>query len=98
MRHHHAADQPSRYAPARRVAEHMLARLVLEADVLRLGEMDPEIMRCAGLECLAVLHHRLDRVGVLRSRETLVLGFFARDHGYGERRFGEIALKVADAA
>ena len=38
-----------------------IAALGLEADVLRLGEIRAQVMRGAGLQRLAILHHRLDR-------------------------------------
>ena len=55
-----AADQPRRDAPARRPGVFELVLLVDEFHVERLGEVLAQEMRRAGLQRLAVLHHRLD--------------------------------------
>jgi hypothetical protein len=64
----------------------MSSRRRLSASVVRLkpdvagpGEILPEEMRRAGLERLAVLHHRLDAQGVHRPGEPFLGGFVARE-------------------
>ena len=94
VRHDHAADQPRRHAPARRVAIGELSLRVLELDVLRFGKVRAEIMRGAGLQRLAVLHHGFDGVGVVGAGEALVGRLLARDHRHGEHVFGELAIDL----
>ena len=92
MRHDNAADHARGNAPARGVAIGELAVLVLETDVLRLGEVRTEEMRGSGLQRLSVLHHRFDGIGVHRARETLILGLLARDHRHRQRLLRERAI------
>ena len=49
----------------------------------------PRIMRGAGLQRLAVLHHRFDGIGAHRAGETLILRLLARDHRHGQHVFGK---------
>ena len=58
--------------------------VVLEFDVLGLGEMRAQEMRGAGLQRLAVLHHRLDGIGVHGAGEALILRLLAGDHRHGQ--------------
>ena len=78
--HDHPADQPGRDAPAGGVAQRLLALAVLIADPGGLGESGAEVVRGAGLQCLAVLHHRFDRIGRGGAGKALVLRLFAREH------------------
>ena len=68
------------------------AVLVLELDARRLGEVLAEEVRRAGLQRLAVLHHRLDAVGADRAGEPLALGLLALDHRDGEPALGEVGV------
>ena len=52
----------------------IVARLRLELEVERLGEVLPEVVRRAGLQRLVVLHQRLARVRAQRAGELLALG------------------------
>ncbi len=61
-----------------------LAVLVLELDVLCFSKVGAEIMRGAGLESLAVLHHGFDGIGVVSTGEAFIGGLFSSDHGHGE--------------
>ena len=80
MRHDDAADHPRRNAPAGGMREALAALAVLVLDPRSLREIGAEIMAGARLQRLAVLHHRLDRPGLDRARETLVLGLLTGHH------------------
>ena len=58
------------------------------------GEVRAEVVRGAGLQRLAVLHHRLDRIGVDGAGEALVRGLLAGDHRHRQHVFGELAIDV----
>ena len=49
-------------------------------------------MRGARLERLAILHHRLDRIGRDRPGEALILGLLAGDHRHRHAFLGEAAI------
>jgi hypothetical protein len=76
------------------VAKGLLAFAVLVLDARGLGEAGSQVMRGAGLEGLAVLHHRFDRVGRDRARKALVLGLLAGEDRHGQRPFGEGAVHL----
>ena len=90
--HDDAADHPRRHAPAGRVAQAVAAVPILVTDARGIGEAGAEIMRGAGLQRLAVLHHRLDRIGRDGSREALILGLFAGNDGHREHILGKGAV------
>ena len=92
MGHDHAADQAGRHAPARGVAEFQVAAVALVADVLGAGEAGAQIVRGAGLQRLAVLHHRFNGIGGFRAGEAFVLGLLAGDHRHGEHGLGELPV------
>ena len=50
--------------------QHAFAALILDAD--RFSEILAEIMRCAGLQRTAILHHRFDAEAVHGAGETFV--------------------------
>jgi len=80
MRHEHSADETRADAPARSPRE-LLGVLPREKlDAARLGEILPEEVRRAGLDGLAILHHRLDAEGLYRAGKALAFAFFAREH------------------
>ena len=89
MGHDHAADQPGRNPPAGGVAQRLLALAVLVLDAGGRGETGAKVMAGAGLQRLAVLHHRLDRIGRDRAREPLVLGLFAGHHRHCQHLLGK---------
>ncbi len=84
VRHDERADEPGTDAPARgpRVFLAAFAREILDARGLR--EILPEEVGRAGLHRLAVLHHRLDAVGLNCARKTLAGALAAADHRHGE--------------
>ena len=92
--HDDRADHPRADAPAGRVGQLQLAAGVLEADVLRAGEIGAEEVAGARLERLAVLHHRLDRVGRDGTGEALVLGLLASDDVDREAGLGKFAVHL----
>ena len=67
---------------------------VLELNVLGFREVRPEIMRRAGLQCLAVLHHRFDRIGIVGAGETFVGRLLAGDDRHGQHVLGERAIDL----
>ena len=69
--------------------EALAALAVLVLDPRSLREIGAEIMAGARLQRLAVLHHRLDRPGLDRARETLVLGLFTGHHRQREVLVGK---------
>ena len=84
MRHDHAADHAGRNTPAGGVAQLLGAFAILIPDARCLGEIGAEIVAGAGLQCLAILHHGLDRPCFDRAGETLILRLLAGDHRHGE--------------
>ena len=76
-------------APACRPGELLLVLHALEGDVERLGEVLPQEVAGAGLERLAVLHHRLDAERVDRAGELLPLGLGPDQHGHRHELLGE---------
>ena len=86
--HDDPANQPGRNPPAGGVAQRLLAFLVLIPDPCGFSESGAQIMRGASLQRLAVLHHRLDRIGRGGTGETLVFRLFARDDRDREVFFG----------
>ena len=94
MRHDDAADHARRNAPAGGMRQALAAFAVLVLDARSLREIGAEIMAGARLQRLAVLHHRLDRPGLDRARETLVLGLFAGHHRQREVLVGESAIDL----
>ncbi len=92
--HDEAADQAGADAPRGLPDVLDLARLGLELDVEGLAEVLAEIVAGAGLQGLAVLHHRLDAEGLERARELLVVGLLAADHRHRQHLFGEVAVDV----
>ena len=92
--HDHRADQPRGDPPRGRPAVLLGAGRTGELDLLGVGEVLPEEVRRAGLECLAVLHHRLNRVGVDGPGKALRGGLGAADHRHGEIAFGEGGVDV----
>ncbi len=65
---------------------------VCERDVVRLCEILPELMRCAGLQRLSIRHERLDRVRRDGAREFLVVALAAADNRQAEDVFGHLAI------
>ena len=81
-------------APRRRVGEPVAAFRVGELDSHRLGEVRAQVVRCAGLQRLAVLHHRLDREARDRAGEALALGLLACHNRHGDHVLGERAVDL----
>ena len=78
VRHDDGADEACAHAPARRPRKLLGAVARGELDAARPGKILPEKMRGAGLDGLAILHHRLDAERPHRAGKTLGLRFFAR--------------------
>ena len=51
-------------------------------------------MGCAGLKCLSVLHHRLDRQGVERACEPFVRALVADDDRESHGVAGEVGIDI----
>ena len=71
-----------------------LVVLIGEGDVKLLGKARAEIVACAGLESLAVVHHALNSVGVDRAGELLLLGLVASDNGHRQIVFAHIGVNL----
>ena len=78
--HDDRTDQTSGYAP--RSLIHVLEGVVLvgELHVECACKAVTEVMRRTGLQCLAVVHHCLDGVGILCTCETLLVGLLTLEH------------------
>ncbi len=96
MSHDQGPDQAGGNAPRGGVGELLHTLAAGEGNVLGFREILPEIMRGSGLDRLAVLHHRLDRQGHVRSRKTFVLRFLSGDHRDGEVVAQELLVKPVD--
>ena len=97
MRHDHGADQPRGHAPRRGPAVLEFAFFALVGDVLRGREVLAEEVRRAGLQRLAVLHHRLDAERANRARESLTRGLLAGEHRHRHPVLGEVRVDVEHA-
>ena len=69
-----------------------LVLLIEESNVERLGKVLPEEVRRAALECLSVLHHGFDGVGVECSCKAFGLALHALHHRNGEPLFGKVGI------
>ena len=90
----HAADQPRGDAP--RGLPDVLARalLVLVGDVEDLREVLAEVVRGAGLQRVAVLHQRLDRVRHLGAGELLRIALRPRVDRHGQLGLDEVPVDL----
>ena len=94
VRHDHAADEAGGHAPRGRVRVLLGTLLVLELDVAGLGEVLAEVVRGAGLEGLAILHHRFDAERVDGAGETFALGLTALDDRHRHVVLGEVGIHL----
>ena len=74
------------------------AGLVEVANLERFREILPQVVRRAGLQRLAVAHHRFDRIGGIGSGEALGLRFSSGNHGNGRFVHREIGVNVEHLA
>ncbi len=95
--HDDRADNTGGNAPGGLI--HILKRVVLIGILHAEGarEAVTEVMRSAGLKRLAVVHHGLDSVGVLRTGEALLRGLFALDDRDGQPFLEELRIDVQHA-
>ena len=82
--HDQTADDARGHTPRGLVRIGLLVVLVGIGDVERAGKAVAEVVACAGLQRLAVMHHALDGVGVHRTGELLLIGLVAADDGHGQ--------------
>ncbi len=94
MGHDQGAHQAGADTPGRRPDVLLLAFLVGELHVEGLGEVLAEEVGRAGLEGLAVLHHRFDGEGVQGASEALVGALVAHDDRQGHHIAGKIGIDV----
>ena len=92
VRHDERTDEARRYPPRGGVGVLVRAVFVQKADVERLGEVLPQIMRSARLQALAVVHHRLHAEGGDGAGELFFFRLPAREHGDGEAGLGEFLI------
>ena len=90
--HYQPADGAGGEAPAGLIGAAQLVLTVGEGDAEGLGKAVPEIVAGARLQGLAVVHHALDGVGVLRPGELLLLGLVAAYHGHGQLRLAQLGV------
>ena len=95
--HDDRADNTGGNAPGGLI--HILKRVVLIGVLHAEGarEAVTEVVRGAGLKRLAVVHHGLDRVGVLCTGEALLRGLFALDDRDGQPFLEELRVDVQHA-
>ena len=84
MRHDYRADEPRGNAPARLISILVRAVLIQKLHVERAREIIAEIMRRAGLQALAVLHHRFHAVRGDRARELFLFRLLSAKHGQAQ--------------
>ena len=65
-----------------------------ELNAVGLGEVGAEVVRGAGLQSLAVLHHRLHGIGGARAGELFLVGLAPGQHRQGEHVLGKVAVHV----
>ena len=53
-----------------------------------------DVYKRQGLESLAVVHHALHGIGLLRAVELLLVGLDALDHGHGQHVLTEVGVDV----
>ena len=94
MGHNQAADDARGETPRGLVGVLLLVVLVGEGDVELLGEALPEVVACAGLKRLLVVHHALYRIGVHSARELFLVGLVATDDGHGEVILAEVGVDL----
>ena len=94
--HDHPADHPGRGPPACSVATPEWPSRS-GTGYGSAGEVRSEIVRGAGLQRLAVLHHGFYRVGSHGAREVFVLRLLASDDRHGQDLFGEGAVDLQHA-
>ena len=92
MSHDHAADHPRRGSPAGGIGELEFAFLVLEADILRLAEGLAKEMAGSGLQGLAILHHRFDRIGRIGTGETFIFRLLSGNDRHRQHVFRKRAV------
>ena len=95
--HDDSADKTGRYTPGGLV--HVLQRIVL-IGILHIectGKAIAEVVRGARLQRLAVVHHSLDRIGILGAGEALLLGLLALEHRDRQVFFTELGVDVQHA-
>ncbi len=92
--HDEAADEARADAPGSGPAEFFAAFTGEEFDFLRFGKVLAEEVGRAGLERLAVLHHRFDRIGIDGAGESFAGSFFASDDGHGHEVLREGGVDV----
>ncbi len=94
MAHYHGAHQTGGHAPRRGPYIFGLVIPVYESHIESLGEVLTKEVACARLERLAILHHRLDGIGVDGSGETLVGALDATHHGHSEVFLGKSGIDL----
>ena len=94
VRHDERTHQARGHAP--RGSPYVLVLVLFreELHIKRFGEVLSEEVARAGLQRLAVLHHRLDAVGVECARKTLVGRLHALHHRYRHDIFGEVGIYI----
>ena len=92
VRHDQSADETRRDSPARVPGEVHATGLCLELEVERLREVLPEIVRCAGLQCLVVLHHPFAGVGAQSPSKSFGVGFGTGNDRHRHPPFHKIAV------
>ena len=97
VRHDERAHQTRRDAPGGSPDELLLTFLRGEGHVEGLSEVLPEEVRGTALQRLAILHQRLDGIGLDRTSEALVGTLDPYVHGHGKEVTGEVCIDVDHA-
>ena len=72
----------------------LFAVLVLELDILRAGEILSQKVGRTGLQCLAILHERLDREGADSAWESLAGRLLPLDNRHGHEVLREVSVQI----
>ena len=94
MCHDHASDQPRRDPPRCCPGVNLIALLVLETDIHGFRKVLTQEVGGPRLECLAILHHRFDGVGVDSTGKAFVGSLFPLDDWHRHIVHGEIFIDI----
>ena len=92
--HDDGADDAGGHAPAGLVGVLQGIAAVGELDIEGAGEAVPEVVGGTALQTLAIVHHGLDGIGLLGTREFFLIGLDALDDGDGQVFFTHFGIDI----
>ena len=94
VRHDDGPDQAGGYAPAGLVAVLQVAFFGQVLHVKGHGEVGAEVVRGAGLQGLAILHHGLDRIGRPGTGKFFLLALLPGEYRDGQHILADLAVDI----